>query len=37
MFATWEHPRQSLAVSAAMHIAGEQLHSAQRATFAIDL
>ena len=32
MLATCEHPRQSLAVSAAMHIAGWQLHSAQRIT-----
>jgi hypothetical protein len=30
--ATCEHPRQSLAVAAAMHTAGWQLHSAQRIT-----
>lgn len=30
--ATCEHPRQSLAVSAAMQAAGWQLHSAQRIT-----
>jgi len=29
-FAAWEQPLQSLAVSAAMHVAGLQLHSAQR-------
>jgi len=30
MAATWEHPRQSFAVVAAMQVAGVQLQSAQR-------
>jgi hypothetical protein len=30
MAETWEHPLQSLAVSAVVHVAGLQLQSAQR-------